>query len=244
MIYKEILIKALEQLNVSFGNKELLKIMKYLDLLFEFNKKFNMVGTKEKRDILIRHLLDCLSILKYFNCSHIKRNQELKILDIGTGAGLPGIPIAIFLKQTTVHLLDKKEKVTEFLKYALIELELVNVEILSGEAENFAHNNSYRENFDIVLSRALGRFGAVCELMLPFCKIGGKAILYKSKKVFKEIDENNNVISLLGGEVEQLFELEVPYLQEFRTLLIIDKIKSTLYKYPRKYDKIIKRPLE
>jgi 16S rRNA (guanine527-N7)-methyltransferase len=243
MIYEEILTTALKQLNISFDNEKLSKTMKYLDLLFEFNNKFNMIGTKDKKDILIRHLLDCLSILKYLNCSPIKRNQALKILDIGTGAGLPGIPIAIFLRKSRVCLIDKKEKVTEFLKYALVELDLDNIEILMGEAEYFAHDPFYRENFDIVLSRALGKFEAVCELMLPFCKIEGKAILYKSKKVFKEIDESNHVISLLGGKVEQLFELEVPYLNEFRTLLIIDKITSTLYKYPRKYDKIIKRPL-
>ncbi|MCL4377228.1 MAG: 16S rRNA (guanine(527)-N(7))-methyltransferase RsmG [Actinobacteria bacterium] len=243
MIDEEILLSALKQLNISYRNEELSKTMRYLGLLYEFNKKFNIVGTKEKKDILVRHLLDCLSILKYFKCSHIGKNQALKILDIGTGAGLPGIPLAIFLKKMTIHLLDKKEKVIKFLKYASIELNLDNIEILSGEAENFAHNICYRENFDIVLSRALGKFGAVCELMLPFCKIGGKTILYKSKKVFKEINENNNAILLLGGEMAQLFELEVPYLQEFRTLLIIDKIKSTLYKYPRKYAKIIKEPL-
>jgi 16S rRNA (guanine527-N7)-methyltransferase len=243
MIAEDILIDALEQLKINFTGNHVVKIKKYLDIVDEFNKKINLIGTKEKQEILIRHFIDCLSIFQYLNNNLINRGPALKILDIGTGAGLPGILLAIIMEDKYFYLLDKKEKVIKFLKEIKRELELNNVEILFGEAESFAHNPGYRESFDLVLARAVGKFNIVCELMLPFCKIRGKAIFYKSKKVFNEIENYSSTISILGGDIEGLFEINVPYLEEYRVLLVINKVKSTLYKYPRKYAKILKTPL-
>ena len=243
MIAEDILIDSLEQLKINFNEKHVIKINKYLNIVDEFNKKINLIGTKGKQEILIRHFIDCLSIFQYLNKNYIKRSPALKILDIGTGAGLPGILLAIIMENENFYLLDKKEKVIKFLIKIKSELELNNVEILFGEAENFAHNPCYREIFDLVLARAVGKFNVACELMLPFCKIKGKAIFYKSKKVLNEIENYSSTISILGGDIEGLFELNVPYLEEYRVLLVINKVKSTLYKYPRKYAKILKTPL-
>ncbi|MCL5069615.1 MAG: 16S rRNA (guanine(527)-N(7))-methyltransferase RsmG [Actinobacteria bacterium] len=241
---KKILTDSLNEISLSFTEADIGKIEKYIDILLKHNKQSNLVGTKLRQDILIRHVIDSLSIFKYSNYFFTTREgEDFKILDIGTGAGLPGILISIFLKDKHVYLMDKKSKAIKFLKEAVHELNLANVYIIEGNAEYLGHDNNYRENFDIVLSRAVGKFNIICELMLPFCKIGGKTILYKSKKLHDEIEQYKNMIPVLGGKIDKIFDVKVPNLDEYRAFLSIIKVTSTLYKYPRKYAKILKKPL-
>jgi len=241
---KNFLITSLSEINLNFTKEDIVKIEEYIDILLEHNKQTNLVGTKLEQDILIRHVLDSLSIFKYSNYFFIHNNREnFKILDIGTGAGLPGILISIFLKDTHVYLMDKKSKAINFLKETVHKLKLSNVYIIEGSAEILGHDKKYRENFNVVLSRAVGKFNIVCELMLPFCKIGGKIIFYKSKKLNEEIEEYKNIIPILGGRIDKILEVKVPNLDEYRAFLSILKESSTLYKYPRKYAKMIKMPL-
>ncbi len=241
---KKILTASLNEINLSFTEADVDKIEKYIDILLEHNKQSNLVGTKLKQDILIRHVIDSLSIFRYYNYFFAPFNgKNLKILDIGTGAGLPGILISIFLKDSCVYLLDKKSKAINFLKEAVHELNLTNICTIEGNAEDLGHDDKYRENFDIVLSRAVGKFNIVCELMLPLCKIGGKAVLYKSRKMHEEIEKYKDIIPILGGKIDKILEVKVPKLDEYRAFLSILKEKSTLYNYPRKYAKILKTPL-
>lgn len=241
---KKILTTSLNKINLNFTEADIDKIEKYIDILLEHNKQSNLVGTKLKQDILIRHVIDSLSIFKYSNYFFTPcAGENFKILDIGTGAGFPGILISIFLKDRHVYLLDKKSKATNFLREAAHKLNLTNIYIIEGNAEYLGHDDKYRENFDIVLSRAVGKFNIVCELMLPFCKIGGKIVLYKSKKLHEEIEEYKNIIPILGGKIDKILEVKVPNLDEYRAFLSILKETSTLYKYPRKYAKILKTPL-
>ncbi len=241
---KKILITSLNKINLNFTEEDIDKVEEYIDFLIGHNKQFNLVGTKLRRDILIRHAVDSLSIFKYSNyffppCA----GENFKVLDIGTGAGLPGILISIFLKDRHVYLMDKKSKVINFLREVVRKLNLKNIFIIEGNAEFLGHDDKYRENFDIVLSRAVGKFNIVCELMLPFCKIGGKTVFYKSKKLHEEIEEYKNIIPILGGKIDKILEVKVPNLDEYRTFLSILKETNTLYKYPRKYAKILKMPL-
>ena len=241
---KKILTTSLNKINLNFTEKDINKVEKYIDILLEYNKRSNLVGTKLKQDIIIRHIIDSLSIFKYSNYFFIPCAREnFKILDIGTGAGLPGILISIFLQDRHVYLLEKKSKSINFLREAVSRLNLTNTIIVEGNAEYLGHVDKYRENFDIVLSRAVGKFNIVCELMLPFCKIGGKAVLYKSKKLQEEIEKFKNIIPVLGGKIDKIFEVKVPNLDEYRAFLSIKKETNTLYKYPRKYAKILKMPL-
>jgi 16S rRNA (guanine527-N7)-methyltransferase len=241
---KKILKTSLNKINLNFTEADIDKVEEYIDILIEYNKQFNLVGTKLRQDILIRHVIDSLSIFKYSNYFFIPRaGENFKILDVGTGAGLPGILISIFLKDWHVYLLDKKSKAINFLREVVRKLNLTNIFIIEGNAEYFGHDDKYRENFNIVLSRAVGKFNVVCELMLPFCKIGGKAVLYKSKKLLEEIEKYKNIIPVLGGKIDKIFEVKVPNLDEYRAFLSILKETSTLYKYPRKYAKILKTPL-
>ncbi|MCL4415694.1 MAG: 16S rRNA (guanine(527)-N(7))-methyltransferase RsmG [Actinobacteria bacterium] len=241
---KKILTSSLNDINLSFTEADINKIEKYIDVLLEYNKQSNLVGTKLKQDILIRHIIDSLSIFKYSNYFFEPlEGKDFRILDIGTGAGLPGILISIFLKDSHVYLLDKRSKAIKFLKEIVHELNLENVYIIEGNAEYLGHDVHYRENFDVVLSRAVGKFNIICELMLPFCKIGGKAVLYKSRKLHDEIEQYKKMIPILGGKVDKILDVKVPNLDEYRAFLSILKETSTLYKYPRKYAKILKKPL-
>jgi len=166
-----------------------------------------------------------------------------RLLDIGTGAGLPGILLSILLPESEIILLDKSMKKSSFLKESLEILELNNASVLTGRAEELSRKKQYRENFDIVTARAVTKFNILMELAIPFCNINGKIIFYKSKKVFEEIKEHGKAISMLGGEFEELVTVDVPGLEGFRAFLIINKGKRTLLKYPRNFAQIKKNPL-
>jgi 16S rRNA (guanine527-N7)-methyltransferase len=240
---ENIIKQSLKELGVDFSPDQIRIIREYLDIVYEYNKEVNIIGTKKKEDILIRHFLDSLSILKFKKGLFNNKDDIRKILDIGTGAGLPGMVLSIFLNDRLFYLVDKKEKKIEFLNSAADRLNIKNVKILRGRAEELAREGSYREKFDMVLARAVTKFNILCELLIPFCRINGKIIFYKSLKVFDELKEGRKAILELGGREENLLEVEVPYLNEFRTFLVIKKNRKTPLIYPRKFKKIKRSPL-
>ena len=134
-------------------------------------------------------------------------------------------------------------KKINFIRAAVEELNIKNVEVIRGRAEELSRKTLYRENFDIVLARAVAKFNVLCELAIPFCRINGKIIFYKSRKIFKEFIHYKDAISKLGGEAEDLLEVKVPYLDDFRSFLVINKFLKTPDIYPRRYSKIKNRPL-
>jgi 16S rRNA (guanine527-N7)-methyltransferase len=243
MTEHSIIENYIQSLGISTGEAEIEKLQMYLDILFEYNKNINLVGTKNRDEILIRHFFDCLSIFNFLNCPDNKTIKINTILDIGTGAGLPGILLAIFLKKSEIFLMDSKNKAITFLKIVTNALKLDNVFILSGRAEEFAHNNKYREKFDMVVSRALAKTSVLSELSIPFIKIGGRAVLYKSKNLAEELKFSGKTIIAMGSEIENIFEVKIPSLDEYRALLILKKVSPTIYKYPRKYGKILSENL-
>lgn len=243
MDIENIFKRSLKELGVDFSPDQIRIVKEYLDIVYEYNKEVNLTGTKKKEDILVRHFLDSLSILK-FKKDLFNRSDNIKeILDIGTGAGLPGMVLSIFLKDRLFYLIDKKEKKIEFLNMTANRLKIKNVKILRGRAEELAREGSYREKFDMVLARAVAKFNILCELLIPFCRINGKIIFYKSLKVFEELKKGRKIILELGGREGNLLEVKVPYLNEFRAFLVIEKNKRTPSIYPRKFKKIKCRPL-
>ncbi len=244
MCTDDILKLSLKELGIDFSSNQINLINKYIDVVYEYNKSTNLIGTKGKEDILIRHFLDSISILKYREDFFNSKGNVRKILDVGTGAGMPGMILSIFLNDKLFYLLDKKEKKIEFLNLLSRKLKLDNVRIIKGRAEELAKESLYREKFDIVLARAVARFNILCEFIIPFCRINGKIILYKSIKVFDELNEGRKVIQRLGGRVESLREVKVPYLKEFRAFLVIKKDNESPNRYPRKFKKIISKPLK
>jgi len=239
---KKFLDKYLLKIGINNDSSKIDKIFEYLKLVYEKNKVINLIGTKEKEEIFIKHILDSLSI---FNIELLREDKlkGKKIIDIGTGGGLPGILLAIFLPESEIYLLDKSKKKTIFLRETTEALELKNTIIITDRAEELSREAGFREKFDIVIARAVARFSILLELSVPFCNIHGKIIFYKSKKVFEEIKEHSETISKLGGEFKKLYDVEVPDLERFRTFLILNKVKRTPLKYPRNFALIKKKPL-
>ncbi|MDZ7838652.1 MAG: 16S rRNA (guanine(527)-N(7))-methyltransferase RsmG [Actinomycetota bacterium] len=193
------------------------------------------MGTRDKPEIVVRHFLDCLSILQYKQ-KYFK--EATCILDIGSGGGLPGMLLSFYLPHCRFFLLEKSLKKTEFLNQASLISPWQNVEIVRGRAELLAREHKYREKFETVLARAVTSFKILIELAIPFCKINGKIIFYKSRKVFEEINSNAGMIEKLGGKIGQIHQVEVDGLNEFRALLEIEKVSKTPDKYPRNFAKI------
>lgn len=230
----------LKSLCINADEKEIELLLLYLELLYNGNKELNLTGTKDKNTILVRHIFDSLGIFQFFDICGIDRSSRLKIIDIGTGAGLPGIPIAIFLKQSEISLLDSKRKITDFLASTACRLKLLNTKILAERAEILANDKKYGGAFDIVTARAVANVSTLAELTIPFCRVGGRAILYKSRKLHEEITAASQKIHALGAKVEDIIDVKIPLLDEYRALLILKKEFTTLYKYPGKYGKIFK----
>ncbi len=239
---RKVLCEYLGEAGINNDREKIDKAAKYLELVCEKNKVINLIGTKKKEDIFIRHILDSLSI---FNIKILSEgvHREKRIIDIGTGGGLPGMLIAIFLPESKIFLVDKSKKKTGFLRETIEALDLRNITVITDRAEELSRKAGFREKFDIVIARAVTKFNILLELAIPFCIINGKIIFYKSKKVFEEIKEHSEAISKLGGEFEELYDVEVPDLEGFRTFLILKKEKRTPLKYPRNFAMIRRKPL-
>lgn len=238
-----ILESSLENMGIKYSVSQKNTLLNYLNLVYKYNKKFNLTGTKDRSGILIRHIMDSLSLLEYKGEIFNDNKDSIKVLDAGTGAGLPGIPLAIFLRNKVFYLLDTSQKKISFLEMLIKELELKNVMTIRGRAELLSRQTDYRESFDIVLARAVAVFNILSELIIPFCRINGKIVFYKSVKVVDELRNNKETIIRLGGEVENLLKVRVPYLEECRFILIVKKAKRSPEKYPRSFNKIKKNPL-
>lgn len=221
--YSEILKTYLKEMCVDFTDGDILKILSFIEEIYNFNFKTNIVGTKDKEGIFYRHILDCLSIFSLkeeFNKQYLFNR---KILDFGTGAGLPGILLAVLLKNTKIYLLEKHTRKADFLLKAITDFHLLNTTLLNYPAEKLAKNRKFTCFFDYCIARAVGKINILLELIIPFLKKNGKIFLYKSRKVFLEAEESSEILKKLGLEINRIEEIRVPYLDEFRAILILDK---------------------
>ncbi|MEA2016170.1 MAG: 16S rRNA (guanine(527)-N(7))-methyltransferase RsmG [Actinomycetota bacterium] len=235
--------QSLRELGIYSSDKELGALEKYMDMIYEYNRKVNLTGTKDKEGIMVRHILDSLAILKYKNNIFKASGSFKKILDVGTGAGLPGIPLSIIMDDREFYLLDISSKKINFLKDVIKEINLENVIILKGRAEQLAGQKKYRESFDVVVSRGVTKYNILIELTIPFCRINGRIVFYKSKKITAEVKRSGDSVKKLGGRISGLFEVDVPYLNEYRSFLEIKKVSKSPLKYPRSFNRIKKNPL-
>lgn len=210
--------------------------LKYYQLLVSWNEKMNLTAITEFEDVLTKHFLDSLSIIKI-----IDLNKFDSLIDVGTGAGFPGIPIKIMYPNVNVMLLDSLQKRIGFLDTVISELKLENIDTVHGRAEDLARMEIYREKYDVCLSRAVSNLSSLSELCLPFVKVGGCFIPYKSDKAEEEIVNAANAIETLGAKIDKK---ETFYIDNYtRTLIKIDKIKPSSKKYPRKAGTPVKNPL-
>ena len=225
--------KICEQNKIMLLEEQIEQFYKYMKLLIEWNQKINLTAIVEPREIIQKHFIDSLSILKY-----IKEGQSL--IDVGTGAGFPGIPIKIATSNVHVTLLDSLQKRVNFLNNVIEELKLTKIEAIHSRAEEYTKQP--RESYDIAVSRAVANMSTLTEYLLPYIKINGIAICMKGPNVDEELEKSKKAIKILGGKVEKVEHFFVNEDME-RNLIIIRKINSTPKQYPRKAGKPSKEPI-
>ena len=209
---------------------------KYKDLLLEWNEKINLTAITEEDDIILKHFIDSMTILK-----HIDENRS--IVDVGTGAGFPGIPIKIASPSINVTLVDSLNKRLIFLEEVIKNLNLEKIKTVHSRAEEFGQNKNHREKFDIATSRAVANLSVLVEYLLPLVKVGGKCICMKGSDIEEELQNSKDAIKTLGGQIEKVEEFTLPESDIKRNIIVIKKIKQTPNKYPRKPGVPSKNPL-
>ncbi len=238
--FKKSLYNEALKIGIKLSDDKLVSFEKYKEILIEWNKVINLTTITEDYAIIMKHFIDCLEVIKYIE-------EGKKVIDVGTGAGFPGIVIAIYFgDKINITLLDSLNKRIEFLKKVVETLKLKNVELIHTRAEENAHNEDYREKFDIVVSRAVAPLNVLLEYDMPYIKKEGKALLLKGSNVEKEIEEAKNTFGILNCKLEEKIKYEYVYNEEKydRNILIIKKYANCPLKYPRSYGKIKKSPLK
>ena len=238
MEYKEFekeIIENGKKIGLDIAEKESKNLYKYMLLMLEWNENVNLTAITEEKEIIYKHFIDSLSVNKYLT------NKE-KIMDIGTVAGFPGIPLKIFNEDLNFILVDSLNKRINFLEEVKNELNLNKLELVHARAEELAKNKNYRENMDIVVSRAVARLRILAEYMLPFVKKNGICICMKGPNIEEEIEESKKYLEILGGKIEKIEHIILPGDLE-RNIILIRKIKETPSRYPRKAGTPVKQPL-
>ncbi len=229
----EIKMKKLsEKINIKITEDQIQKYYQYMNLLIEWNEKINLTAITEENDIILKHFIDSMTAIKY-----IKGN----VIDVGTGAGFPGVPIAIMDNNTRVTLLDSLNKRINFLEEVKNKLNLQNIKNVHGRAEDFG--KEIREKYDIAVSRAVANLTTLSEYLLPFVKLGGLAICMKGPDIKQELLDAEYAIKELGGKVEKIDNFLLPDSDITRNIIIIKKIKETPKIYPRKSGTPLRNPL-
>ena len=235
--FNEGLLEKASTMGVRFSVEQMDKFYKYMNLLIEWNEKINLTAIIEPNEIILKHFIDSITILK-----DIK--DGLTIVDVGTGAGFPGIPLSIMNPTLKITLVDSLNKRLIFLQEVINELDLKNVELVHARAEEFGRNKKYREKFDVATSRAVANLATLSEYLLPLVKINGKAISMKAGNASQEIEDAKKAIKTLGGNINNIEEFNLPQSDIGRTIIIIDKISGTPGKYPRKPGTPAKEPIK
>jgi 16S rRNA (guanine527-N7)-methyltransferase len=229
-----------EKMGLHLSPRQLKQFEIYYRELIDWNRKMNLTRITDYEEVQIKHFLDSLTVTQALKLPLSKK--DFRVIDVGTGAGLPGIPLRIILDINLVLLEATAKKVT-FLKHLITVLGLEDIEVVSGRAEEVAHDPRYREVFDLVLSRAVAPLPALVELALPFCTLGGLFIAPKKGDIEQELGQASKVIALMGGKLCEVKEITSELLPDSRYLVVIEKVSPTPLKYPRRPGMPEKNPI-
>lgn len=228
--------QGLENLNLELNEKQIEQFLKYYEMLIEKNKVMNLTAITEYDEVIEKHFLDSISLCQVYDLS-----KPVKILDMGTGAGFPGVPLKIAFPEVEITLADSLNKRIKFLDEVVEELGLEKVTTVHARAEELARNKEHRESYDLVVSRAVANLSTLGEYCIPFVKMGGNFISYKSGEVDEEVNAAGKAIKILGGEMKDVYKFDLS--DQKRSFIIIEKIKTTPKTYPRKAGTPSKEPL-
>lgn len=235
---------------LSISDEQLSQFMEYYELLKEWNTFMNLTAIVEFDEVILKHFADSLAIYQFSEfkkvCQSFEINKEhnVSLIDVGTGAGFPGIPLKIMFPELNITLLDSLQKRIRFLDIVIERLGLNNIETVHGRAEDFGKDFDYREKYDFCVSRAVAHLSTLSELCVPFVKQGGYFISYKAEKSEEELIESKRAVFVIGGEIEQQLIYELPDSNIKRNLIFIKKVKTTPRKYPRKAGIPKKEPIQ
>ena len=227
-----------EQMGVSLGEEQTQQFMTYLSLLLEWNEKMNLTAITEPREVVLKHFADCLSLVPW-----VEWKRGMRVIDVGTGAGFPGIPVKLVRPEIELTLLDSLQKRIGFLREVGAELGLEGVEYVHSRAEDGGQNPLYREKFDLCVSRAVANLSVLAEYCLPFVKVGGRLAALKGPDATVEVAEATGALAKLGGSLVEIRDIVIPHTDLSHKLVFIEKIAPTPKKYPRNAGKIKKEPL-
>ena len=239
MSFYNIMKEAANDVEMPFSREQYDQFIKYMRLLQEWNEKINLTAITEDDEVVKKHFIDCIKVFK---------SKELKsantIIDVGTGAGFPGIPIAIMNPEIEITLLDSLNKRINFLNIVKDELKLKNVTTIHSRAEDGARKEGLRENFDIATSRAVANMTVLSEFCLPYVKIGGYFVALKGPAIDEELKDARNAMGVLGGKLKEVIELDIEDTDLKHNIVVINKTKECPKSYPRKSGVITKKPLK
>ena len=234
----QILEQKLGELGIKQDQNQLERFHKFYQLLIEWNKVMNLTGITEYEDVVEKHFVDSLSIIKAIDLSGIHT-----VIDVGTGAGFPGIPLKIAFPHLRVVLLDSLNKRIKFLDEVISQLELTEIRTIHGRAEEYARKEEYREQFNLCVSRAVANLSTLSEYCLPYIQVGGMFVPYKSGEIDDEVEQSKKAVRILGGNIKEVMKFELPGTDILRSFVLIHKEQHTQKKYPRKAGIPAKEPL-
>ncbi|MBR5992700.1 MAG: 16S rRNA (guanine(527)-N(7))-methyltransferase RsmG [Lachnospiraceae bacterium] len=245
-ISKEEYLNSLSsKLNIELSKEQLDSFLKYYELLIDWNEKINLTAITEYEDVCLKHFVDSMSIVNAFSSydEALEFFKDKTLIDVGTGAGFPGVCLKILFPELNITLMDSLDKRIKFLNEVIAALNLKKITTVHARVEDAAKTSEYRESFDFATARAVASLPVLSEYCLPFVKVGGSFIAYKSEKVLEEISISANALNVLGGKIESKFSFDLPDSRLARTILFIKKDSSTPDKYPRKAGTPSKKPL-
>ncbi len=230
--------EKLSSIGIKLDERQKQQFYTFYEMLVEWNKVMNLTGITEYEEVNEKHFVDSLSIVKAVDMKEIET-----VIDVGTGAGFPGIPLKIAFPHLNVVLLDSLNKRIKFLDAVIEKLELENIKTIHGRAEDYAKQMEYREQFDLCVSRAVANLSTLSEYCLPYVKTGGVFVPYKSGEIDEEVATSKKAIHILGGKLQDVIKFQLPGTEIGRSFVKIEKVKNTSKKYPRKAGLPAKEPL-